>query len=150
MILIEKLRKSSALSSGKIDKYEYLTGEEILPSNQQQIIQQAKFNYSPLGKAFEKQTKTIENQGKKQVVALESLKGSDKKLTPIKDFIPIENLNPEIINEIKKIKEQEKKVDRNKMHKDIRHINKGKNKTIYVYFIKQKLFGYSPSSVLLN
>ena len=57
----------SALSSGKIDKYEYLTGEEILPSNQQRIIQQAKFNYSPLGKAFKKQTKTIEDQGKKQV-----------------------------------------------------------------------------------
>ena len=56
--------KISALSSGKIDKYEYLTGEEILPSNQQQIIEQAKFTYSPLGKAFEKQTKTIENQGK--------------------------------------------------------------------------------------
>ena len=46
--------KISALSSGKIDKYEYFTGEEILPSNQQQIIQQAKFNYSPLGKAIEK------------------------------------------------------------------------------------------------
>ena len=44
------------LSSGKIDKYEYLTGEEILPSNQRQIIEQAKFTYSPLGKAFEKQT----------------------------------------------------------------------------------------------
>ena len=29
-------------------------------------------------------------------------------------------------------------------------LNKGKNKTTYVYFIKQKLFGYSPSSVLLN
>ena len=42
--------KISALSSGKLDKYEYLTGEEILPSNQQQIIQQAKFNYFPLGK----------------------------------------------------------------------------------------------------
>ena len=41
--------KISALSSGKIDKYEYLTGEEILPSNQQQIIEQA---YSPLEKAF--------------------------------------------------------------------------------------------------
>ena len=40
--------KISALSSGKIDKYEYLTGEEILPSNQQQIIQQAKFAYSSL------------------------------------------------------------------------------------------------------
>ena len=56
--------KISALSSGKIDKYEYLTGEEILPSNQQQIIQQAKFVYSPLGKALEKQIKTIEDQGK--------------------------------------------------------------------------------------
>ena len=53
----------SALSSGKIDKYEYLTGKEILPSNQQQIIEQAKFTYSPLGKAFEKQIKTIEDQG---------------------------------------------------------------------------------------
>ena len=40
--------KISALSSGKTDKYEYLTGEEILPSNQRQIIEQAKFTYSPL------------------------------------------------------------------------------------------------------
>ena len=63
--------KISALSSGKIDKYEYLTGEEILPSNQQQIIQQAKFTYSSLGKAFEKQIKTMEDQGKKQVKAIQ-------------------------------------------------------------------------------
>ena len=42
--------KISALSSSKIYKYEYLTGEDILPSNQQQIIEQAKFTYSPLGK----------------------------------------------------------------------------------------------------
>ena len=62
------------MSSGKIDKYEYLTGEEILPSNQQQIIQQAKFTYSPLGKAFEKQIKTIEDQGKKQVKAIQDNK----------------------------------------------------------------------------
>ena len=66
--------KISALSSGKIDEYEYLTGEEILLSNQQQIIQQAKFPYSPLGKAFEKQIKTIENQGKKQVKAIQDNK----------------------------------------------------------------------------
>ena len=105
--------KISTLSSGKLDKYEYLTGEEILPSNQQQIIEQAKFNYSRLGKAIEKQIKTIKDQGEKQVVALESLKDSDKKLTPIKDFIPTENLNPEIINEIKRIEEIEKNVDRN-------------------------------------
>ena len=30
--------KISALSSGKIDKYEFLTGEEILPSDQSRII----------------------------------------------------------------------------------------------------------------
>ena len=66
--------KISALSSGKLDKYEYLTGEEILPSNQQQIIQQAKLTYSPLGKALEKQIKTIEDQGKKLVKALQDNK----------------------------------------------------------------------------
>ena len=53
--------KISALSSRKLHKYEYLTGEDILPSNQQQIIQNAKFTYSPLGKSFEKQIKTIED-----------------------------------------------------------------------------------------
>ena len=59
-----------SLSSSKIDKYEYLTGEEILPSNQQQITEQAKFTYSPLGKAFEKQIKKIKDQGQNQVEAL--------------------------------------------------------------------------------
>ena len=62
--------KISALSSGKIDKYEYLTGEEILPSNQQQIIEKAKFTYSLLEKAFEKQTKSIKDQGEKQIKAI--------------------------------------------------------------------------------
>ena len=58
--------KISDLSWNKFNKYEYLTGEEILPSNQKQIIQQAKFTYSPLGKAFGRQIKTIEDQGKKK------------------------------------------------------------------------------------
>ena len=49
-----KATKISALSSGNIYKYEYLTGEEILPSNQIQIIDQAKLTYSPLGKLFQK------------------------------------------------------------------------------------------------
>ena len=65
--------KISAWSSGKIRKYEYLTGEDILPSNQQQIIEQAKFPYSPLGKAFEKQIKSNEDQGQKQIDALKVL-----------------------------------------------------------------------------
>ena len=42
--------KTSALSSNKIGKCEYLTGEEILPSNQKQIIEQAKLSYAPLEK----------------------------------------------------------------------------------------------------
>ena len=51
--------KLSTLSSGKINKYEYLTGEKTLPSNQKQTVEQAKFIYSPLGKVFEKQTKKL-------------------------------------------------------------------------------------------
>ena len=70
--------KISVLSSGKIHNYEYLTGEEILPSNQQKIIEQAKFTYSALGKAFEKQIKTIEDQGEKQVEALKGLKSKEQ------------------------------------------------------------------------
>ena len=66
-----EVAKISSLSSGKIHKYEYLTGKDILPSNQQQIIEQAKFTYSPLGKALEKQIKTmIEDQGEKQIKAI--------------------------------------------------------------------------------
>ena len=63
--------KISGLSSGTIDKYEYLTGEEILPSDQSMMIKQAKFTYSPLGKPLEKQTKT-------QVDILKSLNLSNK------------------------------------------------------------------------
>ena len=72
-----------ALSSGKIHKYEYLTGEDVLPSNQQQIIEQAKFTSSPLGKAFEKQIKTIENQGEKQIDALKNLENQNKQLVNV-------------------------------------------------------------------
>ena len=63
-VINRKAAEISALSSGKIGKYEYLTREEILPSNQKQIIERAKFTYYSLGKAFEKQMKTIEDQGK--------------------------------------------------------------------------------------
>ena len=63
-----------ASSSDKFDKYEYLTEEEILPSNQQQIIKQAKFTCSPIEKAFEKQIKTIEAQGENQMKAIQDQK----------------------------------------------------------------------------
>ena len=64
-----EMPKISALSSGKFNKYEYFTGEEILPYNKQKIIEQAKFTYSPLRKDFEKQVKTIE--GEKQIKAIQ-------------------------------------------------------------------------------
>ena len=57
--------KISALSSGKIDKYKYLTCEEILPPHERRVIEQAKSAYSPLGKAFEKQTETVKEQREK-------------------------------------------------------------------------------------
>ena len=68
MIIDEKIEydinreaaKIFALFSDEIDKYEYLTGEEILPFDQSRIIKHSKFTHSPLSKAFEKQTKTIE------------------------------------------------------------------------------------------
>ena len=69
--------KISALLSGENDKYEFITGEEILPSDYSTIMEQAKSTYFPLGKAFEKQTKTIEerknnnnNNNKKQKDAI--------------------------------------------------------------------------------
>ena len=67
--------KILALSSGKTDKYEYVTGEEILPSDQGRVIEQATFTYFPFGKGFEKKKKkTVVDQGIKQVEALKVLK----------------------------------------------------------------------------
>ena len=110
--------KVSALSSGKIHKYQYLTGEDILPSSNQQIIEQARLTYSPLGKAFDKQIKTIEDQGKKQVDALNTLNLIIMKTLQIKN----ENIIPkrafasdEAKEEINRILKVEKNVDREKL-----------------------------------
>ena len=69
-----KEAKVLALSSSKFDKYEYVTEEEILPSDQSRIIEQAKFAYVPLSKVFEIQIKIIEDQGRKRIEALKVLK----------------------------------------------------------------------------
>ena len=105
--------KILALSSGKIHKYEYLTGEDILPSNQQ-IIEQAKFTYSPLGKAFEKQIKTIEDKGQKQIDALKSLKPKEQTKS-MEEIFPEGYDSVEIKSELNKIKEYKKKVNRKNM-----------------------------------
>ena len=106
--------KISALSSGKIHRYEYLTGKDILASNQQQIIEQARFTDSPLPKAFEKQIKTIEDRGQKQVDALNTLKFNDQ--STIEDVIPKKTLsNDEAKKEFDKIKGIDKNVNREKL-----------------------------------
>ena len=66
--------KISALSSGNIAKYEFLTGEEILRSDESRIIEEAKFTYFSLQKDSEKEMKTLQEQGRKQVEALKVLK----------------------------------------------------------------------------
>ena len=60
--------KISPKSSSNFSKYEYLTGEDILSSKQQQMIEQARFTHYPLCNAFEKQIKTIEDQGKNKLM----------------------------------------------------------------------------------
>ena len=110
--------KILALSSDKIHKYEYLTGENILPSSNQQIIEQARFTYSPLGKAFEKQIETIKDQGKKRVDALNTLKSDNNKKIEIKnkDIVPKSAFaSDEAKEEINKILKIEKNVGREKL-----------------------------------
>ena len=86
----------------------------LLPFNQQQIIEQAKFTYSPLEKAFEKQTKTIEDQGKKQVDALktlESLKPKEVKSEETKEI----DYGDYYIDRMAEIQNQFKNIDFNNL-----------------------------------
>ena len=102
--------KIFALSSGKIDKYEFLTSEEKLPFHQSKIIEQAKFTYSPLGKTFEKQRKTIEEQARKQVEALKPWKSERNKqdIKSVDEIFPKKRKTIKIKNEIDEIKISEK------------------------------------------
>ena len=65
--------KISAFSLGKTDIYEYPTGKEILPSNQNQVVEQTKNTDFCLRKAFEKQIKTIKDAAEKQLNYLQTL-----------------------------------------------------------------------------
>ena len=132
---------SALLSSGKIDKYEYLTGKGILPSNQQEIIEQAKFTSFPLGKAFEKQIKTIKDKGEKQIKAIEDLKPKEQ-TKAIKDnlwraTIIFNNL----INKIKKImSELYDSVDKNELY--FEYEGPTKDVSFYEYMNSKELLIY--------
>ena len=134
--------KISALSSGKLHKCEYLTGEDILPSNQQQMIQQAKFTYSPLGKAFEKQIKTIEDQGKKQVNALENLRPKEE-TKPIEDKSNNQSRATIIFNElINKRKSLMKKLYEDVDYNNLKfeYVGLTKDVSFYEYMDSRELF----------
>ena len=102
--------KISALSSVKIDKYQFLTGEDILPSDQSRIMEQAKFTY-PLNKTFVKQIKTIDNQAIKQVQSLKALKNKEE-IKSCEGIFPKDMRINEIENEINEIKKQKKELNK--------------------------------------
>ena len=85
----------SAFSSGSINNYEYLTSEEILHSNENQIIEQAKFTYSSLENTFKEQTQEL-------VKAMKDLNNFDKinELKKIKGIFPQNILNDLITNKL--------------------------------------------------
>ena len=113
--------KISALSSAKVDKYEFLTGEEILPSNQSRIIEWAKFTYLSFGKTFEKQTKTVEDQGIKQVEPLKALEPEEnQELESTEGFFWKKMKNNEVENDIDEIGKWKEKIKR----KDLKYETK--------------------------
>ena len=135
----EKLQNDINRRAGKIDKCEYITGKEILPSNQREIIGQAKFAYSPLGKAFEKQTE-------KQVGALKSLALSNKKdeLKQIEGIFP-QNLMSDLtcvkLKEIVKLQDIIKKDGLNYKSKRGKTYNFGKY-SLSIVFLRHIHDGY--------
>ena len=119
--------KTLVSSSVKIDKYEYLTGKEILLSNKNIIIELAMFTYSPVGKAFGKQIKTMEDQGRKHVEALKA-EENQQDLKSVEGTFPKEMRTNEIKDEIDEIKKWDKKINRKDWKYDIKK---------YVYGIQQ-------------
>ena len=80
--LSNKVSEISALSSGDLRKYEFLTNKDILPSSTEMIIQEKKFDYTPLGKKLDTQTEklqSIKETGEKQIKAIE-----ENQLVPLK------------------------------------------------------------------
>ena len=116
--------KISALSSGELRKYEYLTGEDL--GYRPSVLEQTKFDYSPLGKVFNKglddkddkkerlfkrlkniegknevQLKAIEDQGKKQLDAIKNINIGSESLKTIVFFSKINEKAKKSMNEIK-------------------------------------------------
>ena len=110
------------MSSNNLDKYEYLTGEDLglKPST----AEQAKFEYSPLGKVFNKGLdkeekkegllKRLKNIEDKNEELLKTTKNKTENIKEITDFAK-ETLSPEAEDLIKEIKTIQKNVDYRKL-----------------------------------
>ena len=94
--------KILALSSWKIDKYEYLIGEKILPSGQSRIIEEAKFKYFPISKALERQMNATEEKRKKTSWSFK--KPKTRKSGAMMNWIPKKIKNIAMKNERYKIR----------------------------------------------
>ena len=141
-----KMKSYNIISIGKQRKYLLyhqvnFINMGVLPSNEQQTIEQTKFIYSPLGKAFDKQIKTIEDQGKKQVDDLEKLK--PKEIKPIEGTSNNQSKAKIIFNElINKRKELMNKLYDSVDYNNLRfeYMTKAKDVSFYEYRDSKELF----------
>ena len=109
-ILTEKQQKYHHYRQVKLININILQMKQM--SDQSRITEHAKFTYSPLDRVFEKQIKTIEKQGKKQVEAIEVLKPEENlELETNEGIFPKKIKNNKIENELDKIKKWEEKLN---------------------------------------
>ena len=127
----------------KLTNMNFYIGEEILPLDQRRVIEQAKFSHSPLGKAFEKQTKMIEDQGEKQIEALEEYGKQLIKSSGEKDSLEIlkqKEIFDELVNETKfETNKSNEEIDFN----NLTYYYTGKTAPKYIFRIKGSLIVYN-------
>ena len=103
--LDREVAKISALSSGELGKYEHLTGEDL--GYKLDVIQKAKFEYSPLGKVFNK-----------------GLAESDKKEGLLKRLKNTEGKNKDQLDPIRDQREKQLEASKNQEEKNLKAISK--------------------------
>ena len=115
--LADKVSEISALSSGDIKKYELLTNKDILPSSTEMIIQEKKFDYSPLGKKLDEQVKTIKETSEKQVDVIK--KTGNSTLLPIDDKTPQYQIYRELMDAVSYLDRSHYTYHSFDLHKDL-------------------------------
>ena len=125
--LDRKAAKISALSSGELEKYEYLTGKDL--GYKSDVIQKVKFDYSPLGKVLNK-----------------GLDESDKKEGLLKGLKSIGGKNKDQLDAIRDQREKQLEAIKNEKENKIKIIGKDE-KIVYLRDGINKLFRICPESI---